>query len=104
MPKEELIAEFEKDFSPQIMDETVCGECTTDFVALKSFILKAFEAGEQTERERMDKVIKERIEIADIMIQSAEKGDDLEDGWTPEERINHEESAKAVLESLLVTK
>jgi len=47
------------------------------------------------------KTIEERITASELLIESAEKGQDLEDGWTPEERIDHETSVKMCLESLL---
>lgn len=70
---------------------------------LKSFIRSTRSEAQQEERSKLKKEIQERIELSDILIESANKGDDLEDGWQPQERIDHEESAKAVLEELLLS-
>lgn len=48
-----LLAEFEKRFSPQIMNESMCFECKTDFPELKSFLRKVYKAGRQNNLERL---------------------------------------------------
>lgn len=94
MTKQALIKEFEKEFDWDIIVSEAHPE-------LKAFILKAYDAGRSEEREHIKKFIQERIEVSDIMLDAAYKGDNLGDGWTREERINHETSAKSVLEELI---
>ena len=51
--------------------------------------------------EGVEEIIRSRIMASKLLIESAERGEDLEDGWSPEERIEHEESIKIAMESLL---
>lgn len=79
MTKQELIAEFEKDFLYVEFGQHTCetwndlgdemqGQTslsTASKVELKAFILKAFEAGEQAERERLIQSVKDYIGAQD---------------------------------------
>lgn len=61
--------------------------------------LMGFEAGKQETLREVRDEIQERLRSSKLIIEASEKGQDLEDGWTSQERIDHETSVIACLEN-----
>ena len=71
------------------------------FADIKKALTAQRDAGAEEERERARKVIEKRLKYSELMLRELSGGNDMQ-GGDIDDQIDHETSAKVVLEGLLL--